>query len=274
MSTATRPVPPHGSEGRYQGTRLRPGCRCKTCIHGWNKAHQRRALARLEGRPPKVPAGPVTAHIAFLYAGDMTTGQIAHAAHVSPSTINDHANGRFPAIRRATAERILAVALEQPCVIGYVPALGTMRRLQTLYAAGHGSRQISTACPQLQQRNIEYIVAGTRSQVFVTIRDAAATAYRELSSRPGVSIAAKRRAKVEGWADPRYWDIDDFDNPDFTPALEVAIKAVDIVAENAGWLIESGLDRNAAAKRIGKSRFYIDRALREASATEPNKVAA
>lgn len=274
MSTRTRPVPPHGSEGRYQGTRLRPGCRCKTCIHGWNKAHQKRALARLEGLPPKVSAGPVTAHIAFLYAGDMTTGQIAHAAHVSPSTIKDHANGLFPTIRRATAEKILAVALEQPCTIGYVPALGTMRRLQTLYAAGHGSHQINTVCPQLQQRNIEYIVAGARSQVAVAIRDAATTTYRELSGRPGTSPRAKQRAEAEGWAGPEYWDLDDFDNPTFTPALTVALKAVDIVAENAEWLIESGLDRNEAAKRIGKSRFYIDRALREVAATEPDKAAA
>lgn len=269
MTTAARPVPPHGSEGRYQGTRLRPGCRCRTCINGWNKAHQKRVLARLEGRPPKVPAAPITAHIALLYASDMTTGQIAHASGVSASTIKDHASGLFPTIRRTTAVKILAVTPLQPTAVGFVPALGTIRRLRALYAAGHGSHQINAAQPELQIRSVEYIVAGTRSQVSVANRDAVAAVYRTLSNSGGQSPRAKQRAETEDWAGPEYWDEEDFENPAFTPALKVTAKAAEVIAEDAAWLIEHGLDRDLAAKRIGKSRFYIDRALREAAAVAP-----
>ncbi|MET8404487.1 hypothetical protein [Streptomyces sp900116325] len=264
----SRPIPEHGTEGRYQGTRTRPGCRCKTCLNGWAKAHQKRALAHLEGRPPKIPAGPITAHIALLYASDMTTGQIAHAAKVSPSTIKDHAAGAFPTIRRTTGEKILAVAPFRPSAIGFVPALGTIRRLRALYAAGHSSHDISAAHPTLQIRSVEYIVGGTRSLVSVTNRGAVVSAYRLLATRKGTSARSLNRAAAGDWAGPEYWDEEDFDNPNFEPAVRVTAKASEVLAEDAAWLIEHGLDRDLAAKRIGKSRFYIDRALREAAAAE------
>lgn len=258
-----KPIPDHGTEARYQGSTTRPGCRCRTCINGWTKAGQKRLLARIEGRPATIPAEAVTRHIALLHAADMTTGQIAAASGVNPSTIKDHARGAFPRIRRTTAEKILAVRMDQPLTVGHVPALASTRRCRALYAAGHGPATIAAAHPALQMRSVEYIVQGARRVVSVSNHTAISAAYQVLAATPGTSDRARARATVEGWAGPGYWDDEDFDNPHFVPALEVTTRQAEIVAENAAWLIEDGLHPDIAAKWLGKSRFYVDRSLRE-----------
>lgn len=263
MTTAAKPEPPHGSEARYQGATNRPGCRCRTCIDGWTRAGQKRLLDRLAGRPATIPAEPVTQHIALLHASDMTTGQIAAAARVDVSTVRDHARGAFPRIRRATAEKILAVQPHHQATVGHVPALASMRRCRALYAAGHAPATIAAAHPNLQLRSVEYIVHGARRLVSVANHTGIAEAYKRLATVPGTSDRVRARAAIEGWAGPDYWDDDDFDNPHFEPAVKVTARQAEIVAENAAWLIADGLHPDIAAKWLGKSRFYIDRALRE-----------
>lgn len=216
--TATKDLPRHGSEARYQGATGRPGCRCRTCITGWTQAGQRRQLARLQGRPATIPAGPVTQHLRILYASDLTTGQIATASGADSSTIKDHARGRFPRIRRTTAVKLLAVQPDVKPTIGFVPALGSMRRCRALYAVGHAPADIAAAHPDLQLRSIEYIVHGARRHVAVFLHDAIGQAYRTLAATPGTSTRAAARAAREGWAGPDYWDDADFDDPTFTPA--------------------------------------------------------
>ena len=259
----TRPIPAHGTEARYQGSVNRPACRCSTCIAGWTKAGQKRLLARLEGRPASVPAAPVTRHIAVLHAADMTTGQIAAAAHVDASTVRDHAKGQFPNIRRTTAEKILAVRPEQDVALGQVPALASIRRCRALCAVGHSPATIADAHPTLQKRSVEYITTGARRLVSAKNHHAIREAYTQLSQVEGISDRMLARAAVEGWAGPGYWDDEDFDNPRFVPALQVSARQAEIIAENAAWLIADGLHPDIAAKWLGKSRFYLDRSLRE-----------
>jgi hypothetical protein len=268
----SRPIPNHGTEARYQGTVNRPACRCRRCIDGWTKAGKKRQLAALQGRPASIPAAPVTTHLLKLHASGMSNGQIAAASGVNSSTIRDHARGAFPTIRRTTAEKILAVRTDQPLTIGHVPALASTRRCRALYAAGHAPATIAAAHPRLLLRSVEYIVQGARSVVSAANHNAIAEVYQTLATAQGTSDRARARAAVEGWAGPGYWDDEDFDNPHFVPALKVTARQAEIVAENAAWLIEDGLHPDIAAKWLGKSRFYIDRALREARAAQVDQL--
>lgn len=217
MTTATKPLPPHGSEARYQGATGRPGCRCRTCLNGWSRAGQRRLLARLEGRPAMIPAGPVTEHLQTLLASDMTTGQICRAANVNPSTVHDHARGAFPNIRRTTAEKILAVKPRQYGNVGNVSAHGSIRRLRALYAEGHTAQHIADHHDALSERALEYIVEGARQRVSIRNHDAIAAVYRELHGTPGPSLRAKERAAAERWPNAGCWDDEDIDNPNALP---------------------------------------------------------
>jgi hypothetical protein len=211
----SRPTPPHGSEARYKGTKKRPPCRCRTCITGWTRAGQKRLLGHLAGRPATVPAGPVTAHLNELYAAEMTPQQIANLSGVDASTIRGHAAGKFPTIRRTSADKILAVRPGQKATEGWMSPLGAIRRCHALYTLGHGAKAIAAAHPDLQLRTVEYLVRGNRQYITVALHDDIRDAYRTLSQVPGISVQAKRRAAKEGWHGPLAWD--DIDDPTAKP---------------------------------------------------------
>lgn len=260
MTTAAKPLPPHGTEARYQGALGRPGCRCRTCITGWTKAGQRRQLAHLAGRPPKIPASPVTAHLQTLIAADMTMLAIARAADVSRDTVREHARGLHRTIRRSHATRLLAVRPEHADLNCLVPALGSLRRIQTLYAAGHGAYIIAKHTDGLTARAVDYILTGTRQTVTIATRNALATAYRELADRPVSNPRTQQRAKAAGWPGPDYWDEDDFENPDFEPATEATPRYIEL-AENGLELEALGHTRGQAADRLGVSKDALQQSI-------------
>jgi DNA-binding CsgD family transcriptional regulator len=210
-----RPIPPHGSEARYKGSKTRRPCHCRPCIDGWTRAGQKRLLGRLEGRPATIPAEPVTRHLASLYAANMTTGQIAAAAKVDHSTVRNHAAGIFLTIRRSVADKILAVRPNRQSAQGWVPALGATRRCRALYTLGHTPEAIAAACPNLHMRTVEYITQGIRKNITAATHNAVRDAYRVLSQTPGSSSQAKQRAAREGWPGPLAWD--DIDDPNCSP---------------------------------------------------------
>jgi hypothetical protein len=204
----------------------------------------------------------------MLINSGMSLTRIAAKASVGRDTISEHARGKFPTILRDRAARILAVRPDDADENGLVNALGTRRRIQTLYAAGYSAYNIADHANGLTPRAIDYVLNGTRKSVTLATRDAVISAYQVLAPTPGDSPRSRNRAVTEGWAGPDYWDADDFDNPDFIPATTIKVTQAVIVAENAAWLLDSGLTRELAAARLGKSRFYIDRALREAAQRE------
>lgn len=224
MTTAAKPLPPHGSEARYQGALDRPGCRCGTCITGWTRAGQVRLLAHLAGQPPKISPEPVTAHLHTLTDAGMSFSAIARAADVGRDTVTEHHRSQHPWIRRSIAQRILAVRPEHADPTSRVPALGSRRRLRALYAAGHGAYIIATHAGGLTPRAIDYILNGKRTTVTIATRNAIAEAYRTLADQPASNPRTQRRAQAEGWPGPGYWDDDEFENPGFTPVADLELK--------------------------------------------------
>lgn len=218
MTTTARPVPPHGSEARYKGTRSgsRPPCRCATCARGNRLAGVRRERVRLAGQSNLTPVPVLAAHLAVLSESGLSQCAIARAAQVSQSTISNIMNGKLRSCLRSKGERILAV---QPGVhdeISERSALGSARRLQALYAIGHGALAISSAF-DINHATVSQIVNGRYQLINGSIAVRVQAIYRQLSRTPGPSKHASTRAKQEGWAPPAAWNDEEIDNPQAIP---------------------------------------------------------
>lgn len=220
MATATRTPPPHGTEYRYCGPAdgAWPGCRCKECTRAQTIACKRRRLAHHRGQSPLYPGAPLVEHITACRDAGMSYALIARRAKVADATITYLVRGLTKSCARDKALRILAVRPGDFDTIADQPALGSVRRLRALYVRGHNPDAIG-AVAKLATCTVSYIANGRYHMVTSETAEAIRRAYAELSDRVGTSRKAKKRAKDLGWAGPEYWDDDDFDNPDFTPAL-------------------------------------------------------
>ncbi|WP_326768812.1 hypothetical protein OG978_33590 [Streptomyces sp. NBC_01591] len=212
MTAAPRPLPPHGSEGRYKGTQLRPGCRCTVCVRGNRLAGIRRERVRLAGQSNLIPVEVLAAHIATLSRSGMSQGAIGRAADVSQTTISYIVNGKLRSCQRSKGERILAVRPGTRDDISDQPVLASARRLQALYAIGHGQLAISSMS-DINHSTVSHVVNGRYKTVNGAFAARVRAVYSQLSRTPGTSEKARQRAAREGWAPPAAWDDDTIDDP-------------------------------------------------------------
>jgi hypothetical protein len=217
------PLPPHGTAARGTGRPGLgiPGCKCQPCRDAKVKADALRALANLSGRPVRVPAAPVEAHIRELLDAGMGWVRIGRAAHSSSCTIARILNGQ-ELVRRTVAERLLAVKY-RPAPGRIVNATGTRRRTQALLAIGHTIIGIA-AESDVDHSVINDVLGGAPNVRGITF-DRIAAAYDWLATQPPVTdrksaaTASRNRAAREGWRDPQWWeDYGRIDDPDFDPA--------------------------------------------------------
>ena len=218
MTTATRKPPPHGSEARYKGTRTgsRPPCRCEKCVRGNRLAGIRRERVRLAGQSNLTPLPVLVAHITVLTDSGMSQCAIGRAANVSQSTISNILNGKLNSCLRSKGERILAVRPGIQDNISERPALGSARRLQALYAIGHGAIAISSRF-DINHATVSQIVNGRYKLINGSIAARVRNIYDQLSSTPGTSKHARTRAATGGWAPPAAWDETTIDDPAANP---------------------------------------------------------
>jgi hypothetical protein len=105
----------------------------------------------------------------------------------------------------------------------WVAPFGTARRLRALNAAGWpiGELAARMACTR---QNVALLWRADERGVKVTRVNAARVAalYRELSTVPGPSSSAAKRAASRGWATPQQWDGADLDDPLALSDLEAA----------------------------------------------------
>ena len=268
-----KPIPAeafsHGDARRY-----RRGCRCQPCTKAVTAEVRRGRYLRATGRGRVTTPQRAARHIEQLRAAGMSDLDIMSDSLLCPDTLYGIVNGARN-VHRSTEARILAV---KPRASGYagpgahVPALGTVRRLRALAADGWTAAELGRRAGKHKQFIVALQQYNDDAQVRRWVADYVRTLYTELADQKpedaGISAALARltreRAAGKGWISRAYWDAEDFDDPDFTPALEDDLKQIDVVAENAAWLLADGLHPDIAAKRIGRSRFYLDRALREA----------
>lgn len=258
-------------------------CRRRECVERYNARNRERLRAHKTGTwTALVDATTARQHVRRLQRQGMSAQAIAVVAGISVHSVLDLLRPH-PTKRRARRRRITPsleaklLAVHAP-VSGRIDATGTIRRVQALVAMGwpvaHIARRAGLSC-----ENASDILK--RRRVYVTTAAAINRAYRSLRrKRPekhGVTAAhaavARNRATRAGWVPPSYWDRQPnaIDDPEFVP--EYGTTRIQILAEDARWLITTGLDRNRAAERLGVDRSYLDRALAAHLVSETEAVA-
>lgn len=223
-------------------------------------------LDRELGRPRTVPVEPVRRHIAHLRALGWSWRGIAEAAGLGEGTARWIVTSTAQSVVRVdTARRILALTPEsineRSNPAGFVPAIGTRRRIRALLAIGW------THAEQQARSGILTAVTVSQAGEWVTraTADAVKALYDELAMTPGPSVRTRARAARLGYAPPLAWDDSTIDDPAGTPDIgEVARTPgrppVDV--DEFMWLINTGEDPGRAARRLGVTLKGIERAAR------------
>lgn len=246
---------------------------CDAHYEAWRS--RQHLYGRWESHSLYVDAGPARAHVERLRAAGLGTRRISELAGVRRNRICElytARNGR-PApsrrVLRTTAERLLSIPLPDehadvraPGMV--VDAVGTIRRLRALVAAGYPQEQLgkrlgvgaSTICDLMH-----------RDRCTVRSRDAVAALFAELQLRPGPSAHARRRGERNGWALPLEWDEDTIDDPEAEPILARRGTPADIAARRreAVELAKSGTHTEVIAHELGVSTRTVERYLAVAS---------
>ncbi|MFF3928183.1 hypothetical protein [Streptomyces hirsutus] len=270
MTTADRQPPHHNTLTCY----TRYGCRLPACVERKNAWARTRYQAIREGNwPPRVDAAPVREHIRHLVAEGVTLDAIAASVGIERDGIADFTHRRRPGrgLRHSTnpqlAERILALTPDT-IASGRVDATGAHRRIQALVAAGWPLLHIGVQFGMNRQRPEQILRA---QRIYAATRQQVADGYERVRllrpERSGVPQCKIRQSKARGqanrWPTPGYWAdrMDVIDDPDFEPLYGVTKR--EIVAQDANELIRfSGLNRAAAAERLGVSKAYVEHAFR------------
>jgi len=169
-------------------------------------------------------------HIHTLLAAGVSEAQIALDAGLNRKTIQWVASGRAEAgvppgyrIGRAHAARILALPVPRNLHEGLadhepVPAVGTIRRLRALVAAGHPVTAIAH-CLEHPLDTVEEILDGGRATVPAALARAAATLFSGLQMTPGACAQSRKYAQSRKWAPPLAWDEAQLDEKRARPDL-------------------------------------------------------
>ena len=220
----------HGTHAGYQAHHRDGEMACTPCAEAltrWRKHYELRALNA--GGRTKVPAAPVRAHLEIL-TGYMTVESISVISGLSGKAVHDALSGRWPTVRRATADRILAVkTTDLPPGNRWITATGTARRIQALRAIGWSLQQICVEIGTTPTNSrIKLISSGSARRVTVDMHERVKATYERLWDRTppvrtphdkAIMNAATRRAAARGWAPPLAWDDDTIDDPNATPDL-------------------------------------------------------
>jgi hypothetical protein len=264
VTTADRQPPHHNNSNCVKWY----ACKLPECKARFNA--RRRALRAGTAQPARIliDAEPVRQHILDLQDAGLTPTGIAHLAGLAHTTVWSflqaapcRGRGRKRYTTPETAAKILAV---RP-----LTAIGALRRIQALAAIGWTVRKVAERAGVSSRWTVDLRPDGS-----ITPGHALkiARAYEELRHQipekhgvlAGHARRSRERAAANRWPGPQYWAdrMDVIDDPHFQP--EHGLTKREVIAREAHWLMQQGgLDREAAAERLGVHKSYIDHALRE-----------
>lgn len=261
MTRAPKPLPEHGTYARYVGRPRsgsdtgRAGCGCELCRAAMRAYGRRRNLMAATGRQLTIDAAPTTAHLRRLRAAGAGWNELVAVTGCSSSSISAYLNGTRTVVRRTTACRILNVRLAQViCPNRSVSALGSVRRLRALVAAGHQIQEISQACG-IDQTTVSYLVNQHIETVRAATHQAIDAAFERLSMVPGTDARSIIRGRQNGWPPPLAWD--NPDDPDEQPTFGTVASRPEAIVEDVAELASQRLPREVIAARLGASWSYI-----------------
>lgn len=221
MTTATRPLPAHGTYARGNGSPgRREPCPCKPCRQAKLSTRKRLDVARQLGRGARVDAEPARAHLQLLHA-TMSWSKIAEATGCDPRGMQLLIRGERREINRTTHDKILAVKpTPTPSPGMYLDATGLRRRLQALGAIGYSCIYIAKRIKTADAR-LHLIANGKQSTVRYVLARRIIAVYDELSDTPAPKGRSRtrvvRNAEANNWAGPVAWDDDTIDDPQAAP---------------------------------------------------------
>ena len=259
----------HGDPRRY-----RRGCRCDLCKKGVTAANRRQSYLRATGRGIQRSPSRAADHILQLRAAGMGDAAIRAQARICGDVLY-RVLRRAGAIHANTEQRILAVPVPARRLNdvsqshAYVPAIGTLRRLRALIAAGWYPAELARRL-QRDKQYVVYLASGRGgdkvAQFFAEEID---RLYRSLSllipEEHGVGSYYARRARESAarneWLGPGYWDDDEIDDPDFQPATAPTLRYVQLAEDGLELEQSQGYTRQQAAARLGVSKDALQQAI-------------
>jgi AraC-like DNA-binding protein len=250
------------------------GCRLPECADRYRQWNRNRLNAIKAGNwQPHVDAEPVRRHLRALGQHGISIRQAATLAGISPRSL--HPLFYRPirhTVRPDIAEAVLAIHPEQVTPTR-IDATGTARRIQALVADGWPMKHLAEHLGVYHS----YVHALVRRSeegkpIRATTAAKVADAYNKLAGQRPIRHGINRRlvkqarslAASRRWPPTSYWAdrMDVIDDPHFQP--EHGLTKREVIAREAHWLMQQGgLDREAAAERLGVHKSYIDHALRE-----------
>jgi hypothetical protein len=272
-------MPDHGDARRY-----RRGCTCPRCTAAATADAKKWKFHRDNGRSGFIPAERVIRYVWRLRYAGVTDAEIREQARLSPPHLYQIIRTGAP-VRHSTAARIFAIPVPDttntPSRNGaFVPSLGTMRRLQTLTAEGWPARELERRL-NVGNGYVAYLIRESGDTVRLFTAAAIRGLYGHLEGLApeahgvprSAAQSARNRAAKKGWATAAYWDADDFDNPDFTPATGSTPRYIEL-AEN-GLELEriEGHTRQQAADRLGVSKDALQQAISRYRASQTQAAA-
>lgn len=124
-------------------------------------------------------------------------------------------------IRKVTAMRLMAVPVEpalKPVRGGFLPALGTMRRLRALIAIGYQKKELADALG-MSLANLSRILTGERSYVSPETEVKVKELFDVWQMHPKNNRRSILKAERRGWAPPFAWDEESIDDPKSRPCM-------------------------------------------------------
>lgn len=267
----TKPLPPHGTYARSAGraaTGIGP-CHCDACRPARARYRKRLLFLHANNRPMTVSAQPAAEHLRALLAGGAGWAELVTATGAARGTISLILAGKRTNILASSAAGILGVRLEDVLSpVRPVPAVGSGRRLQALFALAHSRQAIAEACG-ISTSLVSQITNMTRARIPYATTQAVATGYNRLSMREGTSADARRRAAQAGWAPPLAWDEHTIDDPDARPNLGRPVLRSVAIAEDAEFIRSTtGATDEQIAMRLGMPKNTLQITLRRAQRRE------
>lgn len=262
----------------------RDGCGCGPC-RAAARAYSRQLVRRnAYGRSPWIDAAPAREHVAELLDAGMTVAELEKAARVDRTIIRHlfGAYGKPPAkrVRKDNAERLIAIPVRRGFIgeRGWVPAVGTMRRVHALNAIGWPNQVL---CRRLgypaSARSLQF---GRRDRVMAATARVVDALYHELRDVPGPSTRVREASRNRGWLGPVWWDDDTIDDPQHVPdGLREYTRHGVLVDDYSlprgariALLRRAGWETAAIAERVGTLPRYVLRDELEGRALLPRNL--
>jgi transposase-like protein/lambda repressor-like predicted transcriptional regulator len=246
-------------------------CQCASC----RKEMRRKVKLRRSGVAAVRDQRPAARRrIAEWMRAGYSIGLLAQATGIRKATLQRQMAGTRSAISHSTAARIMAASLGDLQTGGFVPSVGTVRRLRALTAMGWSMPQLADRC-DVRESTLHALRDPAHRFTRPMYANAVAALYDEFSTQRGPSQYAATRALRRGWLPPHVWD--DIDDPTEDPLAESDAQEVDEVAvqramtgdrvhttraeriEATRRLAELGVPDSEIAERIGVAERSVTR---------------